>query len=364
MKILWLAPNFNHYKARFLNHLAKEPDVQLTILSGTGRKDMGDHELEGDWSFCHRRLNIAKKEFGNSKAVRKELKSIFTNFDWVLIPAEKKNLLLFLFALKLRIVYKEVRLFSYNHPILKSKNGKITFLDRVITKYFYRKLDRVIFYTEQSHDWAIKNKLINSKKAFWANNTVDNTEIEKYYSFHLPPKEPLTILFIGRLISSKRIIDLITYYKALKQKHLNLKLEIIGDGPDHVIVEKAVKEYTSITWHGTLVDEKDITPIMMRTSFVFIPGLSGLSINHAFTYGKPYLTLKSDSHGPEISYLVDGENGYILDDNFDEDISKISQLLDNRELLINFSKSAKAKSEILLVQNWVQQLKSSLLYES
>lgn len=363
MKILWLAPNFNHYKARFLNHLAKEPDVQLTILSGTGRTEMGDQELEGDWSFDHRRLNVSKKKFGNSKAVKNELKSIFTNFDWVLIPAEKKNLPLFLYALKLRKANKAVRLFSYNHPILKSKNGKSTCLDRLITKYFYRKLDRIIFYTEQSHDWAIKNKLINSKKAFWANNTIDNTEVEKYYSFHLPPEEPQTILFIGRLISSKRIIDLIRYYKALKQKHENLKLEIIGDGPDHGIVEKAVKEDTSITWHGTLVDEGDIAPIMMRTSLVFIPGLSGLSINHAFTYGKPYVTLKADKHGPEISYLDDGKNGYLLNDDSDEGVSKIGHLLDNRELLINFSMRAKAKSEILSVQNWVQQLKSSLLYE-
>jgi hypothetical protein len=51
LKILWLAPNFNHYKARFLNHLATENDVSLTILSGTGRDQMGDHELEEDWNF-------------------------------------------------------------------------------------------------------------------------------------------------------------------------------------------------------------------------------------------------------------------------------------------------------------------------
>jgi hypothetical protein len=36
-RILWLSPNFNHYKARFLNNFAKEDGIDLTILTGSGR---------------------------------------------------------------------------------------------------------------------------------------------------------------------------------------------------------------------------------------------------------------------------------------------------------------------------------------
>jgi len=363
LRILWLAPNFNHYKTRFLNHLAEDIDTKLTIISGTGREKMGDQELERNWNFEHIKLNVTKRGFGKSKLVKEAIKPIFKDFDWVLIPAEKKNIPLFLFAMKLRREQPNVRLFSYNHTQLKSKNILHSILDSSLTKFYNKKLDRVIYYTEDGCKQAVKHKLIKPDKAFWANNTVDNTEIEKNYTFQLPPKEYQTILFIGRLIPSKRIADLITYYKVLKQNHQNLKLEIIGDGPDKVIVENAIKEDESIFWHGTLVDEADIAPVMERATLVFIPGLSGLSINHAFAYGKPYLTLKADKHGPEISYLDDAENGYILNDNIEKDIKKIAQLLDNRELLISFSKSAKAKSEYLSVQNWVQQIKSSLLHE-
>jgi glycosyltransferase involved in cell wall biosynthesis len=364
IKILWLAPSFNHYKARFLNHLAKESDIDLTILSGTGRDNMGDQELEEDWSFKQIKLNVTKKKFGNSKIVKETIKPIFKDFDWVLIPAEKKNIPLFLFSLKLRRDYKEVRLFSYNHAQLKSENALYSFIDLRLTKFFNNNLDSIIFYTEDACKKAIDNKLVNPQKAFWANNTLDNTEIDKYFNYKLPPNDSQTILFIGRLIPSKRITDLIKYYKRLKLNHRNLKLEIIGDGPDKAIVENAVKDDISISWHGTLIDEADIAPIMERASLVFIPGLSGLSINHAFAYGKPYLTIKASKHGPEISYLDDGKNGYILNDNLEEDIIRISHLLDNRELLISFSKNAKAKSKYLSVENWVQQLKSNLLYES
>ena len=363
MKILWLAPNFNHYKARFLNHLAEESDVELTILSGTGRTQMGDQELEGNWSFAYRRLNVPKKEFGNSKHVKNELKLIFANFDWVLIPAEKKNLPLLLFAIKLRKANKAVRLFSYNHTQLKSKNSFYSLIDQKLTKFFYRNLDRIIFYTEEGHSRAIQNRLVIPEKAFWANNTLDNTEIEKYYSFQLPPEEQ-TILFIGRLIPSKRIKDVILYYKALKTKFQHLKLDIIGDGPEQSAVKNAIHKDVNIKWHGTLVDEEKIAPIMKNTSLVFIAGLSGLSINHAFAYGRPYFTLKTDKHGPEISYLNHGENGYILEDSFEEDVKVLTSIIEDREKLVLLCNNANKKGKELSVQKWVNQLKSSLLHES
>ncbi|MDA7558631.1 glycosyltransferase [Flavobacteriaceae bacterium] len=363
MNVLWLAPNFNHYKARFLSHLAEEDDVNLTILSGTGRTQMGDQELEGDWGFKHKKLKVTKKEFGNSNLVKNELKSIFANFDWILIPAEKKNLPLLLYAIKLRKANKSVHLFSYNHAQLKSKNKVYSFLDHRLTKFFNNNLDRVIFYTKEACESAIHNNLVVSEKAFWANNTVDNTEIEKYYTYQLPPVNVQSMLFIGRLIPSKDIAKVIAYYKLIKQTHQNLKLEIIGDGPDYEIVEKVVKEDISITWHGTLVDEEKIAPIMKRTSLVFIPGLSGLSINHAFAYGRPYITLKADKHGPEISYLENGKNGYILGGNLKENTKIITSLIQDRAKLIALCNNAKQKGKELTVQNWVQQMKASLLDE-
>jgi glycosyltransferase involved in cell wall biosynthesis len=364
MKILWLAPNFNHYKARFLNHLAQENDVDLTILSGTGRSQMGDQEIEANWSFENIKLNVLKKDFGKSKAVRSQLKLLFPNFDWILIPAEKKNLPLFLYAMKLRKHYLSTYLFSYNHAQLKSKNGLYGFLDFKLSKFFNNNLDRVIYYTQEASKVAVRNNLVHTNKAYWANNTIDNEEVNKFYTFELPQKNDVSLLFIGRLIPSKRIADLINYYKLIKQKLPHLKLEIIGDGPDNYMVQDVIDKDLDIIWHGTLVDEEDIAPIMKRASAVFVPGLSGLSINHAFAYGRPYITLEADKHGPEISYLEHGVNGLILKDNVEENINVLTSILKDREKLIEFCENAKTKGTMLSVQNWVNQIKSSLLHES
>lgn len=356
-KILWLAPIFNHYKARFLNHLANVPNVELSVLSGSGREGAGDEELEGDWSFQTVRVNVPKSKFGLSKEVRKALKANFKNFDWILIPAEKKNLPLFIYAMYLHRRFKGTKLFSYNHQFTKPKKGNVKKFDLYITKFIFGNLDRVIFYTEDICKKAIQSKLVKPEKAFWANNTIDSVEVDKYYDFVLPPKDPVTIVFIGRLIAPKRIGDLIEFFENLSRKYDGkFALEIIGDGPQSNIVKKAQSSNSNIIWHGTLVDEEKIAPIMRRASLVFIPGLAGLSINHTFAYGRPYATFPADRHGPEISYLKDGVNGFIVG----EDLKIIEEFLNNEEKIDDFCQSAYETSKSLSVSRWIEQILSAL----
>ena len=363
MKVLWLAPNFNHYKARFLNTLAQEQDVNLTILSGTGREQMGDEEIVADFNFKLIKLVVSKLEYGKSSVVRKKLNEEFNKYDWVLIPSEKKNITLFLYALWLRFKSPNTKLFSYNHPISKSGKGAPTLIDKLFSKFYYRFLDKVVFYTEASYDWALKNNLIQSRKANWANNTLDNAEVSKYYTYCFPPKTEFNILFIGRLIPSKRIDLLLNYYQQLKALFPHVGLHIIGDGPESSRIKKAIENGGDIKWYGTLVKESDIAPIMKNTSLVFIPGLSGLSINHAFMYGRPYVTLKSDYHGPEITYLNHDQNGLIIPDNKDEIVKAIGLLISNRHLLESYCEKAYEKGQYLSISNWVQQFKTSLSHE-
>ncbi|MDT0559382.1 glycosyltransferase [Ichthyenterobacterium sp. W332] len=363
LKILWLSPNLNHYKAKFLNYLASESELEVTVLSGSGRLGKGDVEFNQDSVFKHFSLQVLKKDFGKSKKVKLFLKKHLSEFDWVMIPAEKKNLPLFLFLLKFRNNRSNFKLFSYNHPILKSKGGRITYLDKWLTKFYFKKLDRVIFYTKQSYEWALSEKLIIKDKAFWANNTIDTLEIDKYYNYTLPSKDKLYILFIGRLIPSKRLSDLISYYQKLKESIPELSLDIIGDGPEVKIVKSALELEPNINLHGTIVDESKIAPIMKRSSLVFIPGHSGLSVNHAFAYGRPYVTLAGPRHAPEVDYIDNGKNGYILDGDFESNINLIKDLILNRDVLELFCDSAKEKGNDLSIENWVDQMKQNLLHE-
>lgn len=363
IRVLWLAPNLNHYKSGVLDHLAVDSAIDLCVFSGSGAHKNSDEELKKDYSFNQIKVDVPKKDFGNSKLVKQKLKAIFNEFDWIMIPVEKKNITLFLYAMKLRSLNRNVRLFSYNHPILKSGNGKITLLDKWMTTFYFKMLDRVVFYTEQSCEWALKQRLVHQDKAYWANNTIDTTEIEKYYEYQLPPENSNVIVYIGQLAQRKRIPELLRYYLQLKKSIPNLILEIIGDGPESHVVESAKQLDSDINWHGTIINEEEIAFIMKRASIVFIPGHSGLSVNHAFLYGRPHVTLDGPSHAPELDYLDNGDNGYLLDGDFESNINTITNLLTNRPVLERFCNSAKRKGEYLSVQNWVEQMTQSLIHD-
>jgi glycosyltransferase involved in cell wall biosynthesis len=359
-KILWLSPNFNHYKARFLNHLGESEGIELTILTGSGRIGKGDKEIDGNWSFKRIATDVSKSKFGLASKIRSVLYKEFKSHDWILVPAEKKNLILLYFLLFLKFFFRKTKLVSYNHPILKSGNGIPTKSEIFITKLFYRKLDRVIFYTKEACEFAIENNLIASKKAFWANNTVDNLEISKFYHFSLPPKDKISILYIGRLIPSKRVGDIIEYFKVIDNRKPGLfELNIIGDGPDRAKIENL--GMSNVILHGTMVDEKEIAPLMRNAACVFVPGLSGLSINHAFAYGRPYFTFESSHHGPEIVYLEHQKNGLILENKKDEDCELIFQLLTNATKIDEFCRNANEKGNTLSVEKWVEQMKNNFI---
>ncbi|WP_298900409.1 glycosyltransferase family 4 protein [uncultured Psychroserpens sp.] len=365
-RILWLAPSFNHYKARFLNRLAEEKDVELTILAGTGRQGQGDLDLDENWNFNYQKLMVSKAKFGGSKEVRAYIRKHLSAFDWILIPAEKKNLLLFMFSMRLRKRRKSnVKLFSYNHPLLKSKRGRFKAIDRELSKFFYKHLDAVVFYTEASYHLAIEENLVDPKKAYWANNTIDTKEIDTFYSFVLPPKDKLILLFIGRLIPSKRVDYFLEYTAQLETKlKQEIFIEIIGDGPERHHVETALKQRKNVTWHGAVVDEQIISPIMSRSSLIFMPGLSGLSINHALAYGRPYATLEAERHGPEISYLKHNHNGFILPENVDQANAILVPFLSSQEQIKKFCEQAKKDNETVSIDLWIKKMKSNLLIQA
>ncbi len=354
-KILWILPNYNFYNAQRINLLCDF--FEITVIAGRINKKLGfKNNITSKAKVFYAKKG--KGGFGFSVyTFRLVLKNLFDK-DFVYIAVEKKNIILFLFLLIYRIfVNKKFKCFSYNHFMLKSKNSKFKKINYYITKLFYWKLDKVIFYTKKTFDLAIKENMINPKKSFWANNTIDTIEVSKHYTFELPPINEITIVFIGRLIPSKRVDVLIDFFNQISEKSYNSYiLEIIGNGPDSYLVENAMKDNSKIIWHGALVDEIKISPIMKRASLVFVPGASGLSINHAFAYGRPYATLKLNRHGPEISYLKHEENGFIIDD----DLSIIKSFLNDRKKVEAFCYNALNSAKNLSVLKWTKQIKTAL----
>jgi glycosyltransferase involved in cell wall biosynthesis len=208
--------------------------------------------------------------------------------------------------------------------------------------------------------FAIRSGLIAIKKAEYANNTIDTESIKGVYQFRPPPSKR-NILFIGRLVQNKRIDLLIKYYIELKKRIPGLKLTIIGDGPEANKVKTAAKMIPGVEWKGAIVVESEIAPIMESASLVINLGHSGLSIVHAFAYGRPYITsLEYDTHPPEISYLKDEKNGLKLNGPMLEDVERIAELLGNKKRLEHYCQQALLTANQLSIDNWCCQITAAL----
>ena len=364
MKVLWLSPNFNHYKGRFLNLLVESNGLDLTVLAGGGVPGQGHEEIEKEWSFVLNRVNIHKSKFGFSRKVLLQILRNVENYDWVLIPREKKNITLIIAVhLYRRILRKSrIRLISYNHPFFD--NQLSGYASTLLLKLFYKIYDRIIFYNQKSCQLAIEKKVISPEKAFWANNTIDNNEIERNYTFSLPDNSSPNLLFIGRLISTKNLPLLINYFVELKKRIPRLTLDIVGDGPERERLLSLCLGMDGVNYHGLISEEEKLAPLFKKCSAVFIPGHSGLSINHAFHYGRPYITLKRKNHAPEIHYLKDSYNGYILDNEFGHNLGVIEAVLKDEALLNQLCHRAKETGKSLSVQKWCKQILYCLNHES
>jgi glycosyltransferase involved in cell wall biosynthesis len=121
-----------------------------------------------------------------------------------------------------------------------------------------------------------------------------------------------SIVYLGRLVAGKGVEALLDTFEEARARVPQAQLIIVGDGPLGPALRRDIVTRQGIVMTGAIYDERRIACLMTVCRFVLIPGYAGLSVNHAFAYGRPFVTFASAEHKPEIGYLVPGENGFIL----------------------------------------------------
>ena len=359
--VLWIAPNFNHYKVCFLKKLAQR-GLDIHVIAGTASPNLGhvptSHDVE---ELPVTRVEVEAAKFQNVWRIYTTLWHLIGTKkpQVVLIPCEKKYLAVIVYLALLRRTRRQYAFVTYTHPIMRSRGSRWKGVNKWITRAMFGTFDRVIFYTQNAMREALQLRLLGRNKAAFANNTLDTEAIDKVYSYTPPPATP-RLLFIGRLVPSKRIDLLLEYYKKLRHKFSDISLNIIGDGPEAHLVQAAMQVSPEIIWSGPLSVEAEIADHMRQAQLVFLPGRSGLAVVHAFCYGRPFATLSADDHGPEAAYLRDDWNGLYLSGDIDNDVSRLYQLLSSRDRLMQLSQNAYQTSKQLAIGHWCDQMETAL----
>lgn len=154
------------------------------------------------------------------------------NFDFILDSRTKSNVLKELFYLG--YIFKNQKLIylvrSYHTDEYITKNS---WMQRLIVQ----RVEKLVCVSK-----AISQKLnaaLNTDKALCIYNAFD----PNYVSIDSLVKEPPYVLYMGRLVDAiKNITLLINGFKIFNGSHPNVKLKILGSGPDDTMLQKLVAD--------------------------------------------------------------------------------------------------------------------------
>jgi len=185
----------------------------------------------------------------------------------------------------------------------------------------------IILYAEHLRPQLAKQ---HQQKAFVANNTLN---LSRYDTHHTDRTATLAkygittkknIICVGRIQRRKRIDDLFKAFEFINNEEIGIVL--VGPDDEGLAASLAV-EKKNVFIPGPLYGEAEID--LLRSCDVYcIPGAIGLSIVDAQYCGLPVVT-EDVEHGPEIMYLKDGRNGFIVPQGDFEALAERLQLLIN-----------------------------------
>lgn len=158
-------------------------------------------------------------------------------------------------------------------------------------------------------------KSLNLSNVFYKGNTVLVNKIdfhERNYNY---------FLICGSLDKRKKI-DL---FLDIAVKH-RLNVRIVGDGPEFFYLSNKYSS-NNIVFLGKIIDKNNLTQLFKDSIAVVHPGQAGLTVLESFGYGVPFVTLKNSISGGEKFNIIDGYNGFFVNDITDLE-SKVLSLLD------------------------------------
>lgn len=248
---------------------------------------------------------------------------------------------------------------DYTHYI--TKNKKI--LDDIckkLLKYL------VVFFEDKTVTELIvpSNKIYNlfkDKYKFTKNIHIIQTGIEtsKFYKENFNQKDinslkkklgikkkDFVVMTVSRLAKEKSVDRIINNHKELVKKYSNMKLLIVGDGPD---IDKLKDEAKSLGVSDSVifigkVPLSDI-PIYYQLGNVFVTAskseTQGLTVVEAISSSLPVVAVKDDSF---VNSVIEDFNGFVFTDD-EKYINSISKLYEDKDLYNRLSNQSRLLSE-------------------
>lgn len=170
-------------------------------------------------------------------------------------------------------------------------------------------------------------------------------------------KKDFVILFVGRLAEEKNVEFLIESHKKLVEKHNNIKLLIVGDGPDKEKYEKLSEEKglsKNIIFTGKAAWED--MPYYYHVANVFATAskteTQGLTVIEAMAANTVPICMRDEAFQ---SMITEELNGLFFETN-DEYEKEVLFLYDNKKELERYNKQARIQAEHYSSKNYADRV--------
>ncbi len=201
-----------------------------------------------------------------------------------------------------------------------------------------KKVDWWFAYSEHTHD-ILRKARYPEQRITVVQNAVDN-EAFKYAIEAVTPRQCASLrdtlgitgskvgLYCGAFIAPKRMDMVIQACLAIRRNIPEFEAIIMGSGPDQSLVEKAAAAYPWLHYVGAKFGAER-APYFKISDVLIQPGTIGLVIVDSFVSEVPLFTTDLSAHGPEISFLENGSNGYITPDSLDRYVDAVCTFLNS-----------------------------------
>jgi len=367
MKICIIQRILPHYRVKFfinLQRILKKKNIELVLIYGQESPGTVPKSASCDEVWAHKINNKYIKIFGK-EIVWQPCLGYISNADLIIIEQSNRLLVNSLLQWKLNRKYN---LAYWGHG--RNLQGNRRSIFERYKKYISKYVDWWFAYTEKSV--SILSEIgFDINKITLVNNAIDNSElidhIKNFTSDDLINlKENLNIttnnvaIYCGGMYANKSIAFLLESCEKIKKLQHDFEVIFIGSGPDAIYVEKAAVNNPWIHYVGEQYGQ-DRVGYFLLSKVMLMPGAVGLAVVDSFILKVPLFTTDITTHGPEIAYLINGENGIITNHKTDSYAEQVASYLKDESLQAKLKSGCSNQSSEITLDNMVDRFASGIL---
>ena len=199
-------------------------------------------------------------------------------------------------------------------------------IEKIVTQF----PDNIVSISKHTTNRLISQTKINPSKIVTIPVGIDIENIVEVK----PSKNKSDIIFVGRLLSHKKVDILINSVQLVKNKYPNVKCLIIGDGPEKenlITLTEDLDLNNNVDFLGFIENHNDIYSHMKSSKVFVLPSTRegfGIVVIEANACGIPVITVNHKDNAAR-DLIEEGKNGFVCQLNEEEIAKRIIRILIN-----------------------------------